>query len=84
MNILCCGAHPDDIELMAAGTISRMIDEGHDVTCVVFTNGIWTKPNGKLARDPEVAVKENHEVASFLNYKLLFFDEQTMDIPFAG
>ena len=82
MNILCCGAHPDDIELMASGTISRLIAEGHHVTCVVFTNGAWTKPNGKLARDPELAVKENYEVARFLNYNLLFFDEPSMDIQF--
>ena len=82
MNILCCGAHPDDIELMAGGTISRLVAEGHNVIGVVFTNGTWTKPNGELARDAKIAVRENYEVARFLNYKLLFFDEPSMDIQF--
>jgi LmbE family N-acetylglucosaminyl deacetylase len=36
MNVLAVVAHPDD-ELMAAGTLARLVDAGHDVTvCICF------------------------------------------------
>jgi|GEM_PF-5781376 len=81
MNILCCGAHPDDIELMAGGTLIRLVNEGHDVTCLVFTNGSWITPDGQIARDATSAIKENHEVATLLNYKLEFLNEKNCHIP---
>lgn len=82
MNILCCGAHPDDIELMAGGTLSRFASEGHKIHCIVFSNGSWLKPDGEIGRDPQVAVAENREIAKALKYELNILDEKTMDIPF--
>jgi Uncharacterized proteins, LmbE homologs len=39
MNIICIAAHPDDTELLCAGTLIRYAQEGHQVTIAVFTNG---------------------------------------------
>lgn len=39
MNILCVAAHPDDTEILCAGTLSRYAKQGHRVTIAVFTNG---------------------------------------------
>lgn len=39
MNILCVAAHPDDTELLCAGTLIRYAREGHNVTIAIFTNG---------------------------------------------
>lgn len=39
MNILCIAAHPDDAEVLCAGTLARYAKEGHHVTIAVFTNG---------------------------------------------
>jgi LmbE family N-acetylglucosaminyl deacetylase len=39
MNILCVAAHPDDIEILCAGTLAKYAREGHDVTMAVFTSG---------------------------------------------
>lgn len=39
MNILCVAAHPDDTELLCAGTLIRYAKEGHKVTIAIFTNG---------------------------------------------
>jgi len=37
--ILAIHAHPDDIEMLAAGTLSHLIDRGHAVTIVSMTPG---------------------------------------------
>jgi N-acetylglucosamine malate deacetylase 1 len=37
--ILAIHAHPDDIEILAAGALSHLIDRGHQVTIVTMTPG---------------------------------------------
>lgn len=37
--IIVVGAHPDDPESCAGGTIARYTDEGHDVICLYLTKG---------------------------------------------
>ena len=37
--ILAIHAHPDDIEILCAGTLSHLIDDGHHVTIVTMTAG---------------------------------------------
>jgi LmbE family N-acetylglucosaminyl deacetylase len=32
MNVLAVGAHPDDLEILCAGTLARFAQDGHDVT----------------------------------------------------
>lgn len=39
MNVLFVAAHPDDIEILCAGTLIRYAREGHKVTMAVFTSG---------------------------------------------
>lgn len=39
MNVLCVTAHPDDLEILCAGTIIRYLNEGHQVTVAIFTSG---------------------------------------------
>lgn len=39
MNILCIVAHPDDTEILCAGTLIRYAKEGQKVTIAVFTDG---------------------------------------------
>jgi LmbE family N-acetylglucosaminyl deacetylase len=39
MNIIFFGAHPDDLEILCAGTIARYVQEGHKVWMAVATNG---------------------------------------------
>ena len=39
MNILCVVAHPDDTEILCAGTLIRYARENHHVTIAVFTDG---------------------------------------------
>lgn len=39
MNILCIGAHPDDAEVFAGGTLALFARNGHNVLTVSLTNG---------------------------------------------
>ncbi len=39
MNIICVVAHPDDAEILCAGTLARYAQSGHAVTIAVFTDG---------------------------------------------
>jgi LmbE family N-acetylglucosaminyl deacetylase len=39
VNILALGAHPDDLELMAGGTLRRCVLRGDEVTMACLTNG---------------------------------------------
>jgi LmbE family N-acetylglucosaminyl deacetylase len=39
MNILAIGAHPDDIEILCAGTLALYAKAKHSVTMAVFTDG---------------------------------------------
>ena len=49
VDILAIGAHPDDIELSAAGTILKAIDQGKKVAVVDLTAGeLGTRGSGEL------------------------------------
>ena len=39
MRVLAVGAHPDDLELLAAGTLARYANAGHHVAMCVLTDG---------------------------------------------
>ena len=39
MRILAIGAHPDDLEILCAGTLARYAQEGHEVVMCVATDG---------------------------------------------
>ncbi|MFQ5560354.1 MAG: PIG-L family deacetylase, partial [Nitrospinota bacterium] len=39
MNILCIGAHPDDVEIGMGGAVLSFLAEGHSVTILDLTDG---------------------------------------------
>lgn len=81
-NILCVIAHPDDLELMAGGSIARWIREGASVHVLTFTEGVWTAPNGTSMRDPQEALDEEQEAAEYLGYSVENLQLTAMDIQF--
>jgi N-acetylglucosamine malate deacetylase 1 len=68
MRILCIGAHPDDIECMAGGSIAKWTKEGHEVFGLTLTHGSWTSPDGIVMRNPDEAVSEENQAAGILGY----------------
>ncbi|HEU4752993.1 MAG TPA: PIG-L family deacetylase, partial [Armatimonadota bacterium] len=39
MNVLAVGAHPDDLEILCAGTLARCARRGDRVTMLIMTDG---------------------------------------------
>lgn len=72
MNILCIAAHPDDIEILCAGTLIRYAQEGHQVTMAVFTSGNM----GDAVIEPERLGKtreaESRAAAALIGAKLIW------------
>jgi len=68
-NILAIIAHPDDLELMAGGSVIKWINKGYNVFVLTFTHGSWQSPNGKIERTVEHSLSEEKHVAQFIGYK---------------
>jgi LmbE family N-acetylglucosaminyl deacetylase len=67
MRILAIGAHPDDLELGAAGTLAKSVKENHDVRFLVLTFG--EEGGGRK----ETRRKEAIESATLLGVQHVFF-----------
>jgi len=81
-NILGVIAHPDDLELMAGGTIARWVEEGHNVHVLTFTDGVWTAPDGRRMRESQDALREEKKAADFLGYTVENLGYPAMDLVF--
>lgn len=72
MNILCIVAHPDDIEILCAGTMVRYAQQGHQLNFAIFTSGNMgdavIEP-GKLA---EIREKEALDAAQIIGAKVIW------------
>lgn len=62
MNILFIGAHPDDLEFLAGGTIAKCVVRGDRVTMAVATNGNVGSPT--LSREEIAAVRRKEAEAA--------------------
>lgn len=80
--ILCVIAHPDDLELMAGGSIARWIQDGASVSVLTFTNGVWRSPEGKLMRNPTDALDEEKAAAECVGYSVENLQFPAMDLEF--
>lgn len=68
MKVLAVGAHPDDIELGAGGTVARHAKEGDEVYFLILTYG-------EKSGDEETRKREALESANILNVKSVSFAE---------
>ena len=82
MKILCIVAHPDDLELMAGGTIARWVEEGHSINVIVLTNGVWLSPDGTVMRNPQEALQEQHKASQLLGYSVENLKNEAMDLKY--
>jgi len=81
MNYLFIGAHLDDIELAAGGTISKLNKARHKTKMLVLSKSDYIDIYGNL-RSKEVALKEGYEAARILKTELKVLDFPTKDIEF--
>ena len=74
MKVLVVGAHPDDIELGAAGTIARHIKQGDEVIFLILSYGEKTADKRERMKEALMSAKtlnvENVEFAGFLDTQI--------------
>lgn len=70
-NILAIGAHFDDIELGAGGTIIQHIKNGDNVIALIVSPSGYSNPEGKVVRENETATKEGKKAMEILGVKSL-------------
>lgn len=82
--ILAMGAHPDDMELEAGGTLAKFIKKGYEVYLLILTSGGYTDMNGNTYFDEQLR-NEALEASKVLGIKeVIFFDYHTTNLPGGG
>ena len=85
MKILAVGAHLDDIELAAGGTLAKAVEAGHEVKVLIMSKSGYTNKDGKVQRSNEIAVKEGVNALNTLGITDIdILDFSTKDIPFCS
>lgn len=83
MRILAVGAHLDDIEIAAGGTLAKAIISGHEVKTLIMSRSGYTNINGEQMRTDDSAVEEGTKALSILGVTdISIMDFPTKDIPF--
>jgi LmbE family N-acetylglucosaminyl deacetylase len=72
MNILAIGAHPDDIEILCAGTLALYAQAKHNVTIAVFTDGSMGDVHIPPAKLAKIRHKEQQAAADIIGARLLW------------
>ncbi|HOF99062.1 MAG TPA: PIG-L family deacetylase, partial [Paludibacteraceae bacterium] len=67
-NILAVVAHPDDLEIMAGGTVLKYKSLGAKIHVLVITNGSWISEKGETMRSINEAKLEFENVSKFMQY----------------
>jgi len=83
MNVLAIGAHYDDVELGAGGTISKHVAAGDNVVIVVVTESDYNNHDGTILRSKEQARKEGEASAKILGVdNLLCLNFETKKVTY--
>src|SRR5438128_687980 len=73
--ILAVGAHPDDLEFFAGGTIARYINEGATVYYLILTDGSKGSEDHLLNASELIQIRQDEQrsAASLLGVNEVFF-----------
>lgn len=72
--VLAIGAHPDDIEILCAGTLARCRQRGDTIIICVATNGNMGSMNRPPVELAQIREREARESASHLDAEFLWLD----------
>lgn len=85
MNVLAIGAHYDDVELGAGGTIAKHVENGDNVTILVVTKSNYDNHDGTPLRSEEQAALEGSNAAKILGVtNLICLDYQTKKVKYTS
>jgi len=82
-NILAVIAHPDDLELMAGGTIIKWKYEGKNIHVLTLTDGAWKSPQNTFIRSASEVKNEEKAVAEFVGYTYENLNCKTLKLSFS-
>ena len=83
MKILAIGAHLDDIEIAAGGSLAKAVENGHEVKVLIMSKSGYTNKDGQVQRADETAVVEGTKALNTLGITdITILDFPTKDIPF--
>lgn len=68
-NVLAIGAHFDDIEIGAGGTVARHVANGDNVIMMILTDSAYYNYDGTLIRSVDTAKSEGENAAKILGVK---------------
>lgn len=78
------GAHPDDMELEAGGTLAKFANKGYDVYLLILTSGGYTDMKG-ITYLNEGLQEEAREATKILGIKdIIFFSYPATNLPANG
>ncbi len=72
MRVLAVGAHPDDLEILCAGTLAKYAAGGHSVTMAVATNGDLGSTNLSTVETAALREKEARAAAGLIGAELIW------------
>lgn len=82
--VLAMGAHPDDMELEAGGTLAKWASKGNDIYYLILTSGEYSNMSGQIYKT-EALQNEAREAAKKLKIKkIIFLDYITTQLPNNG
>ncbi len=74
MRVLAVGAHPDDLEILCAGTLARYAAQGAQVTMAVATNGEVGSPTLSKKEIAEIRRQEAAAAAAVIGAEFIWMD----------
>lgn len=78
---MALGAHPDDVELGAGGTIAKFVEQKKDVYHVVFSHVEKSVPKGFPKDVLVVECRKASKALGILPKRLIFFDYEVREFP---
>ena len=78
---MALGAHPDDVELGAGGTIAKFVEQKKDVYHVVFSHVEKSVPKGFPKDVLVVECRKASKALGILPKRLIFFDYDVREFP---
>lgn len=83
MKVLAIGAHADDVELGAGGSIAKHAFNGHEVHVLIVTHSGYSNFDGKKIRSKKIAKEEAIEASRIMGVKKLhFLDYETKHVMY--